>query len=78
MSGHRNVIKIYRSLLPVAALYGAGVRLRNFFFDKGILREHTFSVPVICIGNLTVGGTGKTPHTEYLIRLLRPEYRLRY
>ena len=76
MSGHRNVIKIYHSLLPVAALYGAGVRLRNFFFDKGILREHTFSVPVICIGNLTVGGTGKTPHTEYLIRLLRPEYQV--
>ena len=55
--------KIYRSLLPIAWLYGAGVRLRNFLFDKGILRQHTFPVPVICIGNLTVGGTGKTPHT---------------
>ena len=52
------------------------MRLRNFLFDKGILRQHTFPVPVICIGNLTVGGTGKTPHTEYLIRLLRPEYQV--
>ena len=67
---------IYRSLLPVAWLYGAGVCLRNFLFDKGVLRQQAFSVPVICIGNLTVGGTGKTPHTEYLIRLLRPEYQV--
>ena len=76
MSNNWKKIKIYRSLLPIAWLYGAGVRLRNFLFDKGILRQHTFPVPVICIGNLTVGGTGKTPHTEYLIRLLRPEYQV--
>ena len=76
MSNNWKKIKIYRSLLPIAWLYGAGVRLRNFLFDKGILRQHTFPVPVICIGNLTVGGTGKTPHTEYLIRLLHREWQV--
>lgn len=76
MNTNRKAVRIYRSLLPVAALYGAGVRLRNFFFNIGVLHSHTFPVPVICIGNLTVGGTGKTPHTEYLIRLLRPEYQV--
>lgn len=76
MNNNRKDITLYRSLLPLAWLYGAGVRLRNFLFDKGILRQHSFPVPVICIGNLTVGGTGKTPHTEYLIRLLRPEYQV--
>jgi tetraacyldisaccharide 4'-kinase len=59
-----------RALLPIAALYGWGVRLRNKLFDKGILSSESFQLPVICIGNLAVGGTGKTPHTEYLIRLL--------
>jgi tetraacyldisaccharide 4'-kinase len=59
-----------RALLPIAVLYGWGVRLRNKLFDKGILSSESFPLPVICIGNLAVGGTGKTPHTEYLIRLL--------
>lgn len=45
-------------------------------FDKGILPSHSFSIPVISIGNISVGGTGKTPHTEYLIRLLQNEYQL--
>ena len=64
------MVKIYKGLYPLAWLYGLGVRLRNALFDRGILRSQTFPLPVICIGNLTVGGTGKTPHTEYLIRLL--------
>ncbi|MCF0160921.1 MAG: tetraacyldisaccharide 4'-kinase, partial [Bacteroidaceae bacterium] len=66
-------MRIYWSLFPLAWLYGCVVRLRNLCFDWGILKEHSFSVPVICIGNLTVGGTGKTPHTEYLIRLLKQQ-----
>lgn len=65
-----NHIKIYHWLMPLAWLYGLGVRTRNMLFDKGILRSRSFGLPVICIGNITVGGTGKTPHTEYLIRLL--------
>jgi tetraacyldisaccharide 4'-kinase len=57
-------------LLPLAILYGLGVAIRNGLYNIGLLRGVTFSIPVISIGNLTVGGTGKTPHTEYLIRLL--------
>lgn len=68
--------KIYRSLLPFALLYGVGVSLRNRLFDKGVLTSRSFPLPVICIGNISVGGTGKTPHTEYLIRLLRQNYHL--
>lgn len=55
-----------KALLPVSWLYGFGIRLRNALFDMGILPSETSSIPVISIGNLTVGGTGKTPHTEAL------------
>ncbi len=68
--------KIYKGLLPLAFLYGIGVRLRNFCFDKGILKTYSIPFPCICVGNLTVGGTGKTPHTEYLIRLLQKDGRI--
>lgn len=65
-------MKILRILLlPFAALYGLLVRLRNNFFDWGIFHPAEFSTPTISVGNLTVGGTGKTPHIEYLIRLLK-------
>ena len=64
-------IKINSALLPLSWLYGIGVRFRNFLFDIGILKSRAFSVPVIAVGNLTVGGTGKTPHVEYLIKLLQ-------
>ncbi len=63
-------IKIHTSLIPLSWLYGIGVGIRNWMFDIGLLHSHSFKTPVICIGNITVGGTGKTPHTEYLIRLL--------
>lgn len=68
--------KIYWGLWPFSVLYGIGVRVRNRLFDVGWLHEERFPLPVICIGNLTVGGTGKTPHTEYLIRLLQHSFRL--
>ena len=64
-------IKIREWLLPLSWLYGLIARLRNFLFDVGVMKSHTFSVPVIAVGNITVGGTGKTPHVEYLIRLLQ-------
>ena len=63
-------------LLPFSALYGIGVGLRNILFDIGFLKSRSFSLPVICVGNLTIGGTGKTPHTEYLINLLQEQYQV--
>lgn len=66
-----NFIKIHHWLSPLSWLYGMVVRLRNKLFDWGWLRSKSFDVPVICVGNLAVGGTGKTPHTEYLIKLLQ-------
>lgn len=69
-------VHIMRMLYPLSWLYGMGVGLRNKLFDAGVFREHRFDVPVISIGNLTVGGTGKTPHTEYLIRLLGRQYQV--
>ena len=69
-------IKINEWLLPLSWLYGLGVQFRNFLFDVGILKSHTFKVPVISVGNITVGGTGKTPHVEYLIRILQDKMRI--
>jgi len=60
-----------KALLPFSWLYGLGVKFRNLLFDIGILNSHSYSTPVISVGNITVGGTGKTPHVEYLIRLLK-------
>lgn len=72
-----NKKKITRCILmPFAMLYGAGIGVRNFLFNIGILKSHGFKTPVICIGNLTVGGTGKTPHTEYLIKLLQDQFKV--
>ncbi len=58
-------------LFPLAVLYGLGVAIRNGLYAAGLLKGVSFNLPVISVGNLSVGGTGKTPHTEYLIRLLR-------
>ena len=64
-------IKVNEWLLPLSWIYGAGVGLRNQLFEMGILKSKSFNMPVISVGNITVGGTGKTPHVEYLIRLLK-------
>ncbi|MBQ8607587.1 MAG: tetraacyldisaccharide 4'-kinase, partial [Bacteroidaceae bacterium] len=69
-------IKINKWLYPLSALYGIGVGLRNQLFDWNILPSRSFDIPVISIGNITVGGTGKTPHTEYLINLLKKEWKV--
>ncbi len=58
-------------LFPLSVIYGLIMRARNLLFDIGVLRSKQFGLPVIVVGNLSAGGTGKTPHVEYLIRLLR-------
>lgn len=63
-------------LFPFAVLYGLITSIRNFLFDKGILKSYAFDLPVIAVGNLSVGGTGKTPQIEYLIRLLSNKYKI--
>jgi tetraacyldisaccharide 4'-kinase len=63
-------------LFPFAILYGFVTSVRNFLFDKGILKSYSFNLPVIAVGNLSVGGTGKTPQIEYLIRLLSDNYKV--
>lgn len=69
-------IKICHWLTPLSWLYGLGVGIRNAMFDCGLLPSEKFDVPVISVGNITVGGSGKTPHTEYLVRLLRDKYQV--
>ena len=71
-----NYIKIHDILRPLSWLYGFGVSIRNVLFDYGIMPHESFDVPVISVGNITVGGTGKTPHIEYLIRLLEKKYKV--
>lgn len=61
---------------PLSRLYGMGVGLRNKLFDRNILSRRSFDIPVIAVGNIAVGGTGKTPHTEYIVDSLKDEYRI--
>ena len=63
-------------LFPFSFLYGSIVWVRNLLFDAGIIPSKEFHIPVISVGNLTMGGTGKTPHIEYLISILTDEFRL--
>jgi len=61
-------------LLPFTLIYGFITGVRNLLFDLKILKEKEFSLPIISVGNITVGGTGKTPHIEYLIRILKDKF----
>ena len=63
-------------LLPVASLYYFVIWFRNLLFEWKLLPSKNFGIPVICIGNIAVGGTGKTPFTEYLVSLLCKQYRV--
>jgi tetraacyldisaccharide 4'-kinase len=69
------LIRLIRFLLfPISILYGLGVALRNLFFDLGLFKSTKFNIPVIIIGNITLGGSGKSPMTEYLVKLLKNDY----
>lgn len=63
-------------LFPLAIIYWLAISLRNFLFDKKILRTAEFGLPLICVGNLAVGGTGKSPMVEYLLELLLGRYKV--
>ena len=71
-----DLIKINDWLLPLSWIYGSIVRFRNWLFDIGLKKSRDFSIPVISVGNITVGGSGKTPHVEYLIRLLHDKVKI--
>jgi tetraacyldisaccharide 4'-kinase len=71
------MLKSFRFLLfPLSVIYAAIIWLRNKLYDWNILKSVPFNFPLICVGNLAVGGTGKTPMVEYLVRLLRSEYKV--
>jgi tetraacyldisaccharide 4'-kinase len=70
------MLRSFRYLLfPISLIYGCIIWLRNWLFDKNILKSASFNFPIICIGNIAVGGTGKTPMVEYLIRLLQNDFK---
>ena len=70
------MVKLLRYILfPFSLVYGLIVAFRNFLFDKEIMKSSSFDVKTIQVGNLSAGGTGKTPHVEYLIRLLKDNYK---
>lgn len=70
------MILLRKILFPFAVLYGWIMQYRNFLYDKGFLKSYSFDIPIIAVGNLSVGGTGKTPQIEYLIRLLSDNYKI--
>ena len=72
-----NLLKYFRILLfPFSILYGSAIHLRNYLFDKNLIKSVSFDLPVISVGNLSSGGTGKSPMVEYLLALLKHRYKL--
>ncbi len=70
-------LKSYRKFLkPFSYLYGGIISIRHSLFDLGLLKTKSFQTPTINVGNIALGGTGKTPHIEYLIRLLSSDYKV--
>src|SRR5210317_936844 len=61
-------------LMPFSWLYGLVIWIRNSLYDNGFFKSTTFNIPLISVGNITVGGTGKTPHVEYLAGLLQGDF----
>lgn len=71
-----DLIRINPWLYPLAWIYGWVVSVRNYFFDCGVLESKEYDIPIISVGNITVGGTGKTPHIEHLVRLLSEKHKV--
>ena len=72
----RSMNFIRKILFPLSILYSAIASIRNFCYDKGLLKSYTFNLPIIVVGNISVGGTGKTPQIEYLIRIFADKYKV--
>ncbi len=72
----KDFVKINGWMIGFSWCYGGVVRLRNFLFDKGILKSNRFEIPIISVGNITTGGSGKTPFVEYLINLLEENFQI--
>ncbi|HLP16421.1 MAG TPA: tetraacyldisaccharide 4'-kinase, partial [Bacteroidota bacterium] len=70
-------MKPNRILLPFSFVYGLGVAIRNAFFEKRVLNHESAGIPVISVGNMTTGGTGKTPIVELIARELSDVRRIR-
>lgn len=70
-------LRSFRILLfPFSLLYWLGIGIRNWFYDKNILKSASFGLPIICVGNLSVGGTGKSPMVEYLLLNFKSKFQL--
>lgn len=72
----KSTIKFF--LYPAWLIYGFVIFVRNKLYDLKVFKSHEFHFPIISVGNITVGGTGKTPHTEYLIKLLKNDYKIAF
>lgn len=70
------MIVLRKILFPLAILYWCLMGVRNWLYNWGFLKSHAFEIPIISVGNLSAGGTGKTPQIEYLIRLLSENYKV--
>ena len=69
----RSILKV---LCDTANPFSWITATRNWLFDHGLIKSHEYTIPTICIGNITVGGTGKTPHTEYIARMLKGGFKV--
>ena len=72
MFGGFNFLRLI--LYPISLLYGLVISVRNFLYEAKILKSKAYNIPIISVGNLAVGGTGKTPHVEYILNLLKNDY----
>ncbi len=63
-------------LIPLSWIYTMFVALRNLMFDWGVLKSQEYDIPIVCVGNIAAGGSGKTPHAELLVKLLSDKYKI--
>lgn len=72
----KNRLLSFFLLYPISKVYGWVMAIRNMMFEKGMLRQEEFDIPVVVVGNITMGGAGKTPHTEYIVDALKRDFKI--